>query len=192
MTTLAPTLASLATIATLTAASLVAAGCDTADPTSAVVDNGFPAVDADLPETYVYKVWWSVTLFADPVAPGGSSDVNRVVAGREYAYALLAPHWSPSLGAPPAQLIAVKTKHPITAARGDAVHIVIADGTIDGDCAADSHLSQADADLITTAIFPGDFAGATYDPGTCTVTAIAPADAGQSDDASAVDAGAND
>jgi hypothetical protein len=145
-------------------AALALAACDTSDPTSAVVDNAYPA------PTVVYKVWWSVTLFADPVAAGAESDANRVVPGSDYAYALLAPNGDPTSSTPPATLIPVRTKGPLAVARGDTLHIAISDATVDGDCVAGSHLSHDEAQFIVQRIFPGEFAGADYDETTCTTT----------------------
>jgi hypothetical protein len=156
-------------------AALALVACDTSDPTSAVVDNGYPA------PTVVYQVWWSVTLFADPVAAGAESDANRVVAGSDYAYALLAPNWDPTSSTPPATLIPVRTKGPLAVARGDTLHIAISGASVDGDCAAGSRLSHEDAQFIVQRIFPGEFAGADYDETTCTTTTRA-SDAGGAGD----------
>jgi hypothetical protein len=153
--------------------------CNGGDPTQAVVENRFPA-PADGgggPQTVVYKTWWVVTLFPDPIAAGASSGVNRVVPSSDYAYALLAPAWDPASGAPPAALLPVRTKTPISVAEGEMLHIAISDATVDGDCAAGSPLAQDVADLVTKSIFPGEFAGMTYDAATCTATPTA-SDAG--------------
>jgi hypothetical protein len=151
------------------------AACETEDPTQAVVENGFPAPPdgGNGPQMVVYRAWWVVSPFADPVPAGMSSAVERVIPGDDYAYALLAPGWDPS-SSPPATLVAVRSKTKLSVARGDTLHIKVSDATFDGDCAAGSTLPPADADFITTHIFPGDFAGA-YDPATCTTK---PVDAG--------------
>ena len=85
----------------LAVASLLAtlAGCDDT-PTTAVVENAFPAVSDAAPPaptsvypTSVYRVWWVTTLFANAIAPGASSLTERTIPAADYAYALLAPGW---------------------------------------------------------------------------------------------------
>jgi hypothetical protein len=160
---------------TLTYAVLIAIaslGCDTSDPTAAVVTNGYPRPPdgGEATQTVVWKAWWSVALFADPIPAGIDSDPARVVPASDYAYAILAPNWDPSSGAPPSTLIPVRTRDKASAPRGETLHITIADGTIIGHCAAGEPLSQDDADFITQRIFPGDFANVTYDASTCIAT----------------------
>jgi hypothetical protein len=172
-------------LALLFSALLSFAGCDTSEPTSAVVDNGFPAPpDGGDPalQTAVFKVWWFVTLFPDPVAAGSSSDVNRVVPASEYAYALLAPNWDPASGAPPTTLIPVRLKDKVSVARGDIVRITVSEETVEGNCSGGTALSQDDADFITQRIFPGDFASVTYDAVRCVASpVISETDASASD-----------
>jgi hypothetical protein len=185
------------TFTLLAAASLGAPlGCDDPDPTLAIVDNAFPPPPQGgepSAQTAVFKVWWSVTLFSDPVAAGASSQANRVVPGREAAYALLAPGWDPASGTPPTTLIPVKLRSEVSAARGDTVHITIAEATVDGLCASGTALSQDDADLITHRIFPGDFANVTYDAARCISTPQWPEDGGSTGDATTgADDGASD
>jgi hypothetical protein len=147
------------------------AACDTEDATTAVVDDDYSAADA----VVVYKVWWSTALFSTPVVPGAESDSSRVVTDDATAYALLAPGWDPTSGAPPTYLVAVKSKATLSVARGDELHIRLSDSTMTGRCAAGGGLMQADADFITQRIFPGDFAGGTYDAKTCRFTPAADA-----------------
>jgi hypothetical protein len=152
---------------------LGAAACETPDPTSAVVDNAYPASPATAltgPQIVVYKVWWSATLFKEPVVPAASSDVERSVPESDTAYALLAPGWDPASGSPPTTLVPVRSKSKLVAPRGDTLHIVVSDGTFRGRCDANEPLSQEDADFITQRIFPGEFANVTYDAKTCTTT----------------------
>ena len=146
------------------------ASCETEDPTMAVVADAYPAVgDAGAAgEVSVYKAWWSTTLVADPVAPGGESPAQRAVPASDYAYALLAPGWDPSSGAPPSRLVAVRSTTKLSVGRGDTLRIAVSPESFDGDCAAGKPLAQDDADFITQRIFPGDFAGVTYDAKTCT------------------------
>ena len=159
----------------LAIALIAAAGCN-GDPTTAVVENGYPAAWRAGTMT-VFKVWWVTTLFPSPVAPGASSETERTIAATDFAYALLAPGWSPG-GGPPARLVALASAQPLTATPHDLLTITVDDAHFVGDCAAGSTLDAADAELIVERIFPGDFAGATYDPSTCTTTP-AVADAGQ-------------
>lgn len=160
----------------LALASVCAASCETADPTLAVLDNAFSAPINSADQTTVYKGWWSVTEFPDPVGPGQSSEDERVIPARAYAYLLLAPGWNPSSPEPPTRLIPVRTKSQLSVERGDRLQIVIADDTIDGNCTNGSALSQDEADFITQRIFPGEFAGRLYDAATC-ATKLASADA---------------
>lgn len=144
------------------------------DPATAQLDNDYPYVDGGARQVVVYKAWWGATLFADPVAPGGSSDALRTATGNDTAYALLAPGWSATSTTPPTVLIPVRSRAPLVAVRGDALHVSVSETTFEGDCAAKSSLSQADADFITSRIFPGDFAGFRYDAKTCVLTALPP------------------
>jgi hypothetical protein len=168
------------------------AGCDDA-PTNAVVENAYaPAGDAAASaSTTVWKVWWGTTLFATPVEPGASSETERAIPGRDFAYALLAPGWSPADGARPPRLVAVKSAAPIAASEHDLLRIVVSSDTFVGDCASGAPLSDVDARFIVERIFPGDFAGATYDPATCT-TVPSGLDAAPPTDASPSDGGESD
>lgn len=150
-------------------------GCNTPDPTSAVLVNRYPvspnARTSD--SVVVYKGWWAVAQFADPVAPDSESDPVRVVPGTDYGYALLAPGWEPASGAPPSTLIPVRSSQRLSVARGDTLSFVVSDATTDGDCAAGKPLSQEDADFITQRTFPNEFESAVYDAATCTRSALA-------------------
>jgi uncharacterized membrane protein YgcG len=95
--------------------------------------------------------------------------VQRTIPGSDYAYALLAPGWSAANGPPP-YLVAVKSAAKLTAYDHQLLRIIAADATFTGDCAAGTLLTADDATLITTQLFPGEFAGAVYDPATCTTT----------------------
>jgi hypothetical protein len=161
-------------------------GCDDT-PTTAVVENAFaPASEAAaFTPTSVYKVWWVTTLFPDAVAPGASSEIERIIPAVDYAYALLAPGWSPADGGVPRRLVAVRSASKLGVAAHDVLRIVVSDETFVGDCAAGQPLDDADARLIVERIFPGEFVGATYDPATCTTT-IAAHDASAASDAGAV------
>jgi hypothetical protein len=157
-------------------------GCDTADPTRAVVENGYPPPPdgAESQQTAVVKAWWSVTLFADPVAAGASSAEERVVPASDHAYALLAPGWSPLSPVAPSTLVVVRTREKVDVGRGGTARITISPATTVGDCDAGSTLTQEEADFITQRIFPGDFAGQVYDASRCVTTSdvLAGADGG--------------
>ncbi len=144
-------------------------GCETESATNAVVDNASKDV--------VYRVWWETTYFPSPVAAGQASDELRSVPATDFAYALLAPGWDPASGAPPASFVVLKSKAPLSVARGDTLHIVVSDATFAGRCDAREPLAQADADFVTQRIFPGEFAAATYDAATCTTKPLADASA---------------
>jgi hypothetical protein len=157
----------------LAAAAAPLSACnDTAS--TVVVANGYPT-EADggavAPMT-VFKVWWTTTLIADPVAPGATSAAERTVPGDDFAYALLAPGWSPDFGGAPPGLIAARSAARLTVARGDQLQIVVSDDTFEGNCAAGKPLDADTAAVIVERIFPGDFAGLTYDPATCATTPV--------------------
>ena len=145
--------------------------CETPDATQAILANAYPQI-ADggdtTKEMTIWKAWYAVSQFADPIAPGQDSPANRLVPVNDVVYVLVAPGWDPASTTPPTALIAMKTSatHPV--ARGETVRIEINDDTAVGNCAAGKPLSQADADFVTQIIFPGDFAGAHYDAKTCT------------------------
>jgi hypothetical protein len=142
---------------------LLLLACD--DPTMVVVDNAY----AD-GVTRVDKVWWSETLIPDVVSPGAESPAYRTVPANDYAYALI------DRGAGP---IPVRTATAIAIDHGATLHIQISQTTVEGDCASGTLLSQPVASFITQSIFPGEFAGVTYDPATCTSSPSL--DAGSSD-----------
>jgi hypothetical protein len=146
-------------LATALAGGTLLAGCNDA-ATTAVVENTYPAAT-------VFKVWWVTTLFPSPVAPGASSETERTVPGDDFAYALLAPSGLPDAQQPPANLVALKSTEKIAAAEHDLLTITVSDDRFAGNCASGSVLSDEDAQLIVQRIFPGDFAGQTYDPATC-------------------------
>jgi len=153
-------------LAVAAAASIGLGACNDT-PTTAVVTNGFAATTA----VSVYKLWWLETLFPDAVAPGAASAVQRTIPGSDYAYALLAPGWSAADG-PPRTLVPIKSAAKLTAYDHQLLRIIVAEATFTGDCVS-SVLTADDATLIRTQLFPGEFAGATYDPATCTTTLTA-------------------
>ncbi len=174
-------------IAVLAGSALLTLGaCETSEPTTAVIDNAYPAVVAAdggvaSEEVVVYQAWWAATLFDAPVRAGASSELRRTVPESDIVYAVLARGWDPASGLPPTRLVAVRSRGEITAKRGETLHIVVSPATFEGDCASGAPLSQADADFVTERIFPGAFANVTYDAATCTATASAGAGEGGSD-----------
>ena len=136
---------------------LCLAACDS--PTTGVVVNAFTD------ETVVTKVWWSTTLFPDPIAPGETSTEQRLVPASDAAYALL------SRGS---VLVAVKSRKAWQVTRSGVLSIELAPSSITGDCAAGSALTVDEAELITKRIFPGQFSGKTYDPVHCSTFSETP------------------
>lgn len=153
----------------LAAAFLLIAGCNTSVPSSALIINDYPpASDAGSADSMaVYKGWWAVAQFADPVAAGQVSDPVRVVPGSDYGYALLAPGWDPSGDTSPATLIPLRSAQKLTVARGETLNFVVSDEATVGNCSAGKPLTQEDADFITQRIFPGDFSNVSYDAASC-------------------------
>jgi hypothetical protein len=177
----------LRSLVLLAAALVGSAGCDDA-PTTAVVENGYAAPDAGgAGPTSVYEVWWVTTLFPAAVAPGALSETERTIPATDFAYALLAPGWTPADGGTPPRLVAVRSAEKISAAAHDRLRIVVSDETFVGDCARGRPLDAADARFIVERIFPGPFAGKLYDPVTCSTASVsaqdgpAPADAARGD-----------
>ena len=174
---------SILLLTTFAVAAACVAACDTETPTKGVVDNGYPAPpDGGDPakQTVVYRTWWVATYFPDPVAGGATSNEVRTVPGSDYAYAVLAPGWDPASTTPPTTFVVLKSKSPLSVARGDVLHIAVSDVTFTGNCAANQPLAQADADFIAKSIFPGELAKVTYDAKTCISTPV-PSDDGGAD-----------
>ncbi len=153
----------------------LALGCNTSDPTSAVLSNDYPNASDSSPadSVVVYKGWWAVAQFPDPVAPGQVSDPVRVVQGADYGYALLAPGWDPASWTAPERLIPIRSAQKLSVARGDTLNFAISDATTLGNCAGGKPLDQQDSDFITQRIFPQEFAGLDYDASQCTVVPTA-------------------
>jgi hypothetical protein len=151
------------TWAVISIATLALSACDDS-PSTALVENAYAPASV----MTVYKTWWVTTLFASPVAAGATSETERTIPGRDFAYALLAPGWSPEAGGPPSRLVAVKSAAPLVASEHRLLRIVISGATFVGDCATGPPLTDDDARLLVEDLFPGDFAGLTYDAATCT------------------------
>lgn len=166
---------------------LLSTGCNTAEPTTAVLSNEYPAPGgaSSADSMPVYRGWWSVAQFPEPVPPGQVSDPVRIVRGTDYGYALLAPGWDVATGAPPQTLIALRSAQQLSVDRGELLTFVVSEQNAVGDCRAGQPLSQDEADFITQRIFPGEFAGRVYDAATCTTSPIAVGEGGAAGDSGA-------
>jgi hypothetical protein len=156
-----------------------AAGCDRQPDTAVVIDNNY--APSQTPPLAIYRAYWHAVAFQDPVAPGASSDAESTVpASASTAFVLLAPGWDGST--PPASFVVMQSRGGFGMHFNDTLHIPVDDTTFVGNCAANSPLSQTQADFITQRIFTEDiFPGASlpfgYDAVTCTTTPIADAGA---------------
>jgi hypothetical protein len=168
----------------LALAILAPAGCEASTPTNIEIANAYPRAEHGAAAIVVHALWWSTTLFHEPLAPGAESERKRTVNGSDYAYAVLEVDHA---------LIPIRSKKALAAVRGDTLHIDVSDATFTGRCDGGKPLSQHDADLITQRIFPGTFSGIRYDAATCTSTKPA-RDAGdvESDGAAGEDADGGD
>ncbi len=155
-------------------------GCNTSEPTSAVLSNEYPpASDAGSSDSMpVYKGWWAVAQFPDPVAAGQVSDPVRIVQGNDYGYALLAPGWDSASEIPPTTLIPLRSAQKLSVGRGELLTFVVSDDATVGNCVAGKPLAQEDADFITQRIFPGAFADQTYDAARCLTSPAAEGEGG--------------
>jgi hypothetical protein len=155
-------------------------GCDTSEPTTAVLSNEYPPVsEAGAADSMpVYKGWWSVAQFPEAVPAGQVSDAVRIVEGSDYGYALLAPGHAVATGAPPTALVALRSSQKLSVGRGELLTFVVSPRATVGDCKTSQPLSQDDADFITQRIFPVEFAGLRYDAATCTSSAVSTAEGG--------------
>lgn len=151
------------------AAFALLAACDAAPQTSVSLDNAFPSSKAS--PVVVYQGWWQAVSFAGPIAPGESSGPQTTVAASSNpAYVVLAPGWDPKSAAAPTSFVVLQSRSGFDVHLGDTLHIAVDDETFEGDCAAGSHITQQQADVITRSVFPSVFAGLRYDAATCTTT----------------------
>jgi len=158
---------------------LFSTGCNTSEPTTAVLSNEYPSSDANSTDSMpVYRGWWSVAQFPDAVPAGQVSDPVRIVQGNDYGYALLAPGWDVATGAPPTTLLPLRSAQKLSVGRGELLTFVVSELATVGDCRSSRPLSQDDADFITQRIFPGEFAGLVYDAANCTTSPISRAEGG--------------
>ena len=153
------------------AALALAGGCNGAPQTWVSLDNAYPASNAS--PAVVYRGWWQAVAFGGPIVPGGSSGLQPTVpASDNTAYAVLAPGWDPDTGTTPASFVVLQSRSGYAVHLGDILRIAVDDASFEGDCAAGSHLTQHQADVITQLVFPNVFAGLRYDAATCTTTSI--------------------
>jgi hypothetical protein len=165
---------------TVAASALLAAGCG-APSTFVSLDNDYSA-SASAP-LVVYEASWEAVSFQGPIPPGSTSGPQSTVpASDNTAYVVLAPGWNPappdaasvsSLVVDPNAFIILQSKNGFTVHLGDTLDIPVDDASFAGNCAAGSHITQADADFITQYVFPNTFGSLHYDAATCTTTPIA-------------------
>lgn len=149
-------------------AALLLIGCD-APSTTVSVGNAYPP--APLNGFVVYRAFWQAISFPTPIPPGASSDSeDTVAASPNTAYAVVAPGWDATAGAPPTTLVVLQSRVGFAVHWNTTLHIPVDDETFAGNCAAGSFLAQADADFITQRVFAGDFSGLRYDAATCTTS----------------------
>jgi hypothetical protein len=144
--------------------------------TSVVLDNDYPPSSGFV----VYRAYWQAVSFSDPVFPGSSSDAqSTLAASANTAYVIVAPGWDPDAGSPPTptSFLLLQSIDGFGVDLGDTLHITVDDAHFAGNCAAGSHLSQAQADFITqfvlADVFPDAAPPLQYDAATCTMS-IAP------------------
>jgi hypothetical protein len=167
-------------------AASLAGGCagwpDNAPQTNAVLYNSYPASATN--PLVIYDAFWQVSFAGSPIPPGASSAPQQVVpTSGDTAYVVLAPGWNPSSSTPPTPFIVLESRSTYALALGSTLDIAVDDTAFEGDCAAGSTLTHAQADFLTQIVFADDFAGMSYDAATCRTTDIG--DAAASGDASA-------
>ncbi len=148
---------------------LCCSGCDTPH-TYVVLENNYPRSTVPL---VVYHAFWQAVSFQTPVPPGSSLDPQDTIpASANTAYAVLAPGWDVTSSTAPTYLIAIQSRNGFEVHLNDTLHIVVDDGTFEGNCASGSFLSPGQADFITQRVFASDFAGLRYDAASCATTPI--------------------
>jgi hypothetical protein len=159
--------ASLPSLAAVVAAS-VAGGC-VPYSTNVVIENRYTSATPS--PLVIYRAAWHAIAFKEPIAPGASSAAEVTVpASNNTAYVVVAPGWDPASSTKPTKLVVMQSRDGFEVHLDTTLHIPVDDATFAGNCAAGSRLAQADADVLTQLVFPGDFAGVTYDAATCITT----------------------
>ena len=144
-------------------------GCDTPH-TYVVLDNNYPPSGTPL---IVYHAFWQAVSFQTPVLPGSSSDKqNTIPASANTAYVVLAPGWDSTSSTAPTSFIVMQSRGGFGVHLDNTLHIPVEDAAFIGNCAANSFLSQEQADFITQRVFASDFVGLSYDRATCTTAPI--------------------
>lgn len=157
-----------------------AVGCagigDQAPHTTVVIDNGYsPSARASL---VVVRALVDAVTFKDPILPGASSEPqDSPSSSGSTAYVVLAQGWNPERERQPSALVVMQSRAPIAVELDQALHVAIDDATFVGNCAAGSPLTQAQADFLTSVVFPDLFATVHYDAATCTTTPLGDAGA---------------
>ena len=154
----------------------LAGGCGKTPITKVTFENRYAPSSTN--QRVIYRAFWHSASVQDPVAPGSSSaPLDTVPASEQTAYVLLAPGWDPASATPPTSLVVLQSRQDYAVNLNETLEIPVDDGAFDGDCAAGSILTQAQADVITRFVFPNDFAMLGYDAATCTTTQIGDAGA---------------
>jgi hypothetical protein len=157
-----------ASLAALLATTGAAGGC-TPYSTDVVIENRYTSATPS--PLVIYRAAWHAVSFKEPIAPGAASAAETTVpASSNTAYVVVAPGWDPASATKPTRLVVLQSRDGFHAHLDTTLHIPVDDTTFAGNCAAGSHLSQADADVLTQLVFPADFADVTYDAATCTST----------------------
>jgi len=144
-------------------------GCFPRPDTSVVLENDYPR-DAAAPYV-IYQAYWQAVLFDAAIVPGASSDAMATVpASGNTAYVLVAPGWDPTSKTPPRSIVVLESSGQFGVNLDDTLTIPVSDQTFVGNCAAGSVLTQAEADKITSLVFPGVFTQLHYDAHDCTTT----------------------
>lgn len=159
---------------TLGAVASLQLGCagfpDDGPSTGVVLENGYKAGTAAALTVYDAQ-WLNVSFQGSPVAPGATSAPQPAVpSSANAAYALLAPGWGPTSTVSPVTLIVMQSRSGFGVGLGETLHILVDDTNFQGNCAAGSHLSQAEADFLARIVFAKDFSGLRYDASTCATT----------------------
>jgi len=163
-------------MAVLSFATACAGFPDAPPQTNVVLDNRYGADTSFV----VYDAYWlNVSFAGQPVAPGASSAPQETVPASpdNTGYVVVAPGWDPSSATPPTKLVVLQSRSGFSVALGDTLHIAVDDQTFEGNCAASSRLTQAQANFLTQVVFAADFAGLAYDAATCTTTPMGEAGA---------------
>jgi hypothetical protein len=139
--------------------------------TYVALDNNYPA--SAMTPLVVYEGYWQAVAFSTPIPPGASSGPQSTLpASDNTAYVVLAPGWDPNSSTPPTALVVMQSRKGFAVDLNATLHIPVDDTTFAGNCAAGNMLTQSQADFITQIVFPGTFAGLSYNAATCTAAPV--------------------